>query len=135
MNVDKCKIIELPKVTNRSGNITIAENDIDLPFGVKRVFYIYDIPGGEDRGAHAHIECHQFLIAASGSFEVEVDDGVNKKIFSLKQPYYGLHVPPGIWAAEKNFSSGAVCLVLASHKFEEKDYIRDYKEFKKYKKQ
>ncbi|NMB95052.1 MAG: WxcM-like domain-containing protein [Clostridiaceae bacterium] len=135
ISIDKCRIIDLKKINNRSGNITIAENDMDLPFGVKRIFYIYDIPGGEDRGAHAHIECHQFLIAASGSFEVEVDDGVNKKTFSLKQPSYGLHVPPGIWAAEKNFSSGAVCLVLASHKFEEKDYIRDYKDFKKYKKQ
>lgn len=133
ISIDKCRIIDLKKINNRSGNITIAENDMDLPFGVKRVFYIYDIPGGEDRGAHAHIECHQFLIAVSGSFEVELDDGVNKKVFTLKQPDYGLHIPPGIWAAEKNFSSGAVCLVLTSHLFEEKDYIRDYKDFLEYK--
>jgi hypothetical protein len=124
-----CSVIELPKYTFRAGNISIAENLENLPFEIKRVFYIYDIPGGEDRGAHAHKECHQFLIAASGSFDVELDDGVNKRTISLNRPYYGLHIPPGIWAAEKSFSSGAVCLVFASHKYEEKDYIRHYKEY------
>lgn len=124
-----CSVIELPRLKNRAGNISIAENNINLPFDVKRIFYIYDIPGGEDRGAHAHKECHQFLIAASGSFEVEMDDGVNKRTIVLNRPYYGLHLPPGIWAAEKGFSSGAVCLVLASEVYNEDDYIREYSNF------
>jgi hypothetical protein len=101
----------------------------NIPFEIERVFYLYDIPGGEDRGAHAHKECHQLLIAASGSFDIEMNDGVNKRTVSLNRPYFGLHIPPGIWAAEKSFSSGAICLVLASHKYIEKDYIRDYQEF------
>jgi hypothetical protein len=129
-----CSIIELPRLKNRAGNITVVNNNDNIPFEVKRVFYIYDIPGGEDRGAHAHKDCHQFLIAVSGSFEVEMDDGTNKRTITLNRPYYGLHIPPGIWAAEKGFSSGAVCLVLASHKYDEKDYIRDYENFKAYKK-
>lgn len=124
-----CSVIELPRLKNRAGNISIAENNINLPFDVKRIFYIYDIPGGEDRGAHAHKECHQFLIAASGSFEVEMDDGVNKRTIVLNRPYYGLHLPSGIWAAEKGFSSGAVCLVLASEVYNEDDYIREYSNF------
>ena len=128
-----CSIIELPRLKNRAGNITVVNNNDNIPFEVKRVFYIYDIPGGEDRGAHAHKDCHQFLIAVSGSFEVEMDDGTNKRTITLNRPYYGLHIPPGIWAAEKGFSSGAVCLVLASHKYDEKDYIRDYRNFLKYK--
>jgi hypothetical protein len=130
-----CSIIELPRLKNRAGNITVVNNNDNIPFEVKRVFYIYDIPGGEDRGAHAHKDCHQFLIAVSGSFEVEMDDGTNKRTITLNRPYYGLHIPPGIWAAEKGFSSGAVCLVLASHKYDEKDYIRDYRDFLEYKKQ
>lgn len=132
MTVYDCSIVELPRHTDRAGNISIAENNINLPFEVKRVFYTYDIPGGVDRGAHAHKECHQFLIAASGSFEVEMDDGVNKKTIVLNRPYNGLHIPPGIWASQKDFSSGAVCLVLASEGFEEEDYIRDYQDFKEY---
>lgn len=127
-----CSIIELPRLQNRAGNITPVTNGENIPFGVKRVFYIYDIPGGEDRGAHAHKECHQFLIAASGSFEIELNDGVSKRTIMLNRPYYGLHIPPGIWAAEKGFSSGAVCLVLTSHGFNEMDYIRTYDEFKEY---
>ncbi|MDD3320470.1 MAG: FdtA/QdtA family cupin domain-containing protein [Paludibacter sp.] len=133
-NVYDCSIIELPKINNRSGNITPVTNNINLPFDVKRVFYIYDIPGGEDRGAHAHKECHQFLVAASGSFEIELNDGHTKRTVTLNRPYNGLHIPPGIWAAEKGFSSGSVCLVLASHKYDEGDYIRDYNEFETYKK-
>jgi len=129
VNVFDCSVIELPRYKNRAGNISIAENNINLPFEVKRVFYIYDIPGGEDRGAHAHKECHQFLIAASGSFEIEMDDGINKRTVVLNRPYYGLHIPPGIWAAEKGFSSGSVCLVLASHSYAETDYIREYQDF------
>lgn len=128
-----CSIFELKKVKSRSGNITIVENGIDVCFDIKRVFYLYDIPGGESRGAHAHKECHQFLVAASGSFEVELFDGKVKKSVLLNQPYKGLHIPPGIWASEFNFSSGAICLVLASHEYDEEDYIRDYASYLKYK--
>ena len=128
-----CSIIELPRLKNRAGNITVVNNNDNIPFEVKRVFYIYDIPGGEDRGAHSHKNCHQFLVAVSGSFEVEMNDGTNKRTITLNRPYYGLHIPPGIWAAEKGFSSGAVCLVLASNKYDEKDYIRDYRNFLEYK--
>lgn len=129
ISVFDCSIIELPKIHNRVGNITPVTNNINIPFEVKRVFYIYDIPGGEDRGAHAHKECHQFLIAASGSFEIEMDDGINKRTITLNRPYFGLHVPPGIWSAEKGFSSGAICLVLTSEIYREEDYIRHYKDF------
>lgn len=128
-NVYDCSVIELPKISNRSGNITPVTNSINIPFDIERVFYIYDIPGGEDRGAHAHKECHQFLIAASGSFEIELNDGKTKRTVSLNRPNFGLHIPPGIWAAEKGFSSGSVCLVLTSHKYDESDYIRDYEEY------
>ena len=127
-----CSLLELPKIENRLGNITPIENSKEIPFEIKRIFYLYDIPGGKDRGAHAHKECHQFLIAASGSFEVQLDDGYVKKTVLLNQPYRGLHIPPGIWASEVNFSSGAICLVLASHKYDESDYIRDYKYFLDY---
>lgn len=132
VTVFDCSIIEMPLHPNRAGNISIAENNINLPFEVRRVFYIYDIPGGEDRGAHAHKECHQFLVAASGSFEIEMDDGTNKRTVVLNRPYYGVHLPPGIWAAQKRFSSGAISLVLASEKFDESDYIRDYHKFQQY---
>ncbi len=129
ISVYDCSVIELPRVKNRAGNITPVNNSKNIPFEVKRVFYIYDIPGGEDRGAHAHKECHQFIIAASGSFEIEMNDGINKRTVSLNRPYYGLHIPPGIWAAEKGFSSGAICLVLTSHKYDENDYIRKYEDY------
>lgn len=125
-SVFDCAIIELPRIKNRAGNITAIHNSVEIPFDVKRVFYLYDIPGGESRGAHAHKECHQFLIAVSGSFEVVLDDGNAKRTIQLNRPYVGLHILPGVWAAEENFSSGAICLVLASHKYDEKDYIRDY---------
>ncbi len=128
-SVFDCTVIELPRYQNRAGNISIVENSINIPFDVKRVFYIYDIPGGEDRGAHAHKECHQFLVAASGSFEIELNDGKTKRTFTLNRPYYGLHIPPGIWAAEMGFSSGAICLVLTSHKYDENDYIRNFDGF------
>ena len=127
-------IINLGKISFDAGNITIVENDSKLPFKIKRIFYLYDIVTGEIRGAHSHKECHQFLIAASGSFEVLLDDGNYKKQLSLNKPFIGLHIPPGIWASEVNFSSGAICLVLASHKYNENDYIRDYNEFLNYKK-
>lgn len=130
-NIESCTLYNLPRINNRAGNITPVSNMKEIPFEVKRLFYIYDIPGGEDRGAHAHKECHQFIIAASGSFQVHLDDGINKRVIDLNRPYLGLHIPPGIWAAEKGFSGGAVCLVLTSHEYNEKDYIRSYSEFKK----
>ncbi len=134
ITVFDCAMLELPRINNRSGNITAIQNKQEIPFNIKRIFYLYDIPGGESRGAHAHKECHQFLVAASGSFEVQLDDGKVKKTVMLNQPFRGLHIPPGIWASEVNFSSGAICLVLASHKYDENDYIRDYEEFLKFKK-
>lgn len=127
-----CSIIELPKIKERCGNITPIHGAKDIPFKIARIFYLYDIPGGEDRGAHAHKECHQILIAASGSFEVELDDGKNKRTIFLNRPYYGLHIPPGIWAAEKGFSSGSICLVLTSHNYNEDDYIREYVDYLNY---
>ncbi len=131
-SVYDCQLIELPRIYNRAGNITPIENNKDIPFSIKRVFYLYDIPGGESRGAHSHKECHQFLVAASGSFEVIVDDGRNKRTVQLNRPYLGLHIPPGIWASEVNFSSGAICLVLASHCYDEADYVRNYNDFLEY---
>ena len=128
-NIYNCSILELPKIKDRAGNITFVEEIKNLPFAIKRVFYLYDIPAGESRGAHAHKKCHQFIIAASGSFDVMLDDGVNKKHVTLNRPFTGLHIPPGIWAAEQNFSSGAICLVLTSHKYDDADYIRNYKKF------
>lgn len=130
-----CSVIELPKNHDPEGNLTPVYTNVHVPFDIKRVFYLYDIPGGESRGAHAHKECHQFLIAASGAFEVVLDDGVNKRTVTLNRPFYGLHIPPGIWAAEQGFSSGSVCLVLASEKYEAEDYIREYDEFVNYRKE
>lgn len=133
MTVYDCSIIILSQIKSRAGNITPLTSNNELPFGIKRVFYLYDIPGGESRGAHAHKECHQFLIAASGSYEVLLDDSKTKRIVQLNRPYYGLHIPPGIWASEVNFSSGSICLVMTSHIYSEMDYIRDYNEYTKYK--
>lgn len=129
MTVFDCQLIYLPKIKNRAGNITPVHNNIEVPFAIKRVFYLYDVPGGESRGAHAHRQCHQFLIAASGSFEVLLDDGKIKRQVQLNRPDIGLHIPPGIWASEINFSSGAICLVLASQGYEAEDYIRDYETY------
>ena len=131
-SVYDCSVIELPRIGNRNGSITAVNNSLEIPFAVNRVFYLYDIPGGESRGAHAHKECHQFLIAATGSFEVELFDGTIRRTVSLNRPNIGLHIPPGIWASEVNFSSSSICLVLASHKYQEEDYIRDIDEFLKY---
>ena len=128
-----CSIIYFPKIEFQAGNITPLNGEKDIPFKISRVFYLYDIPGGEERGAHAHKECHQLLVAASGAFDVLLDDGRNKRMVTLNRPYMGLHIPPGIWAAELGFSSGAICLVLASHKYEENDYIRNYNEYIEYK--
>ncbi len=132
ISVFNCSVIDLGKISFDEGNLTIVEKRKDFPFDVKRVFYIYDIAGGESRGAHAHKKCHQFLIAASGSFEISLDDGKFKRQVFLNRPNLGLHIPPGIWAAEMNFSSGAICLVLTSHTYDESDYIRDYDDYLKY---
>ncbi len=131
VSVYNCDLIQLRKIKDRSGNITPIENNEDIPFEINRIFYLYDIPGGESRGAHAHKACHQFLVAASGSFEVLLDDGKVKRQILLNKPDIGLHIPPGIWASEINFSSGAVCLVLASHNYNEADYIRNYEDYLK----
>ncbi len=129
ISINNCSVIELPRIANRAGNITPIQSGLTVPFDIKRVFYLYDIPAGESRGAHAHKKCHQFLIAASGSFEVLLDDGKNNRIVQLNRPFYGLYIPPMIWAQELNFSSGAICLVLVSEKYSEEDYIRNYNKF------
>ena len=131
--IENCNLINLSQIQDRKGNITPVTNHKEIPFEIRRVFYIYDIPGGENRGGHSHKECHQLLVAVSGSFEVELDDGFNKKIIKLNRPNFGLHIPPGVWAAEKSFSSGSVCLVITSDLYDEKDYIRNYLDFKNYK--
>jgi dTDP-4-dehydrorhamnose 3,5-epimerase-like enzyme len=131
--ISNCNLITLPKISERNGNITAINSSDEIPFEIKRIFYLYDIPGGETRGAHAHKECQQFLIAVSGSFDVLIDDGGNKKKVALNRANIGIHIPAGIWASEGNFSSGAICLVLASHLYNESDYIRDYKEYVNFK--
>lgn len=132
LTVFDCSVIDLGKIAHAEGNLTVVENNSSFPFEVKRVFYLYDIAGGESRGAHSHKECHQFLIAASGSFEVSLDDGKFKRQVFLNRPDIGVHIPPGIWASEINFSSGAICLVLASSVYSENDYIREYETFLKH---
>jgi hypothetical protein len=124
-----CSLINLPKIGNGDGMITSINNKNFLQIEINRIFYLYDIPSGESRGAHAHKECHQFIIAATGSFEVQLDDSKTKRTIVLNQPNVALHILPGIWASELNFSSGSICLVLASHLYDEADYIRDYKKF------
>lgn len=129
-----CTMIELSKHHRPQGNLTVVENDIDVPFSVKRAYYLYDVPGGESRGAHAHKALYQLIVAASGSFSVTLDDGKVKRTFTLNRPYQGLLVVPGIWRTLDDFSSGSVCLVLASEEYDKEDYIRDYDEFLNYKK-
>ncbi|MFA6738581.1 MAG: FdtA/QdtA family cupin domain-containing protein [Bacteroidales bacterium] len=133
-SVYDCAVLPLKKIHNLAGNITIVEGETHLPFDIKRIYYLYDIPSGEDRGGHAHKELRQLIVAASGSFDVLLDDGVNKKMVTLNRPDYGLLVVPGIWRELMEFSSGAICLVLASHVYDEGDYIRDYKDFISYNK-
>ncbi len=128
-----CTMIELSKHHAQQGNISVVENNKDVPFEVKRTYYLYDVPGGESRGAHAHKELSQLIIAASGSFTVTLDDGEVKRTFLLNRPYQGLYVVPGIWRTLDDFSSGSVCMVLASHCYDKEDYIRDYDEFLRYK--
>ncbi|MCE5174117.1 MAG: FdtA/QdtA family cupin domain-containing protein [Bacteroidales bacterium] len=128
-----CEVLPLSKIHNRAGNITIVEGNVNVPFSIRRIYYLYDIPGGESRGGHAHKELYQLIVAASGSFDVLLDDGVNKKVIKLNRPDYGLLVVPGIWRELFEFSSGSVCLVLASEKYDEDDYLREYDYFKTWK--
>ena len=132
-DIHNCNVVELTKIHNPAGNITIIQNGNYQPFDVKRVYYLYDVPGGSDRGGHAHKTLRQLVVAASGSFDVIIDDGKNKKIVQLNRPYYGLLIVPGIWREIVNFSSGAICLVLASEKYDVDDYVRQYNEFLKMK--
>ena len=127
--VQECTIIEFDKHHSSKGNLSVIENQKDIPFDIKRIYYLYDVPGGEKRGAHAHKELYQLIIAANGSFRVTLDDGKEKKEFYLNRPYQGLLVKPGIWRDLDEFSSGSVCLVLASEGYDEGDYIRNYKDF------
>lgn len=128
-----CNIAILDKIHNEAGNITVIESNLNIPFAIKRVYYLYDVPGGGLRGGHSHKQLYQLIVAASGSFDVLLDDGTNKKIVKLDRPNYGLLVVPGLWRELLEFSSGSICLVLTSHKYDETDYIRDYSEFKKWK--
>lgn len=132
-DIHSCNVVEMTKIHNRAGNITIVQNGEFLPFDIKRVYYLYDVPGGSERGGHAHKDLYQLIVAASGSFDVILDDGSKKKIVNLNRPNFGLIVVPGIWREIVNFSSGAICLVLASEKYSKADYIHDYEEFKKIK--
>lgn len=129
MDVNSCKIIELPKIADPRGNLTFIEANRHVPFDIQRVYYLYDVPGGAERGGHAHKALHQLIIAMSGSFDVVLDDGRQKKRVHLARSYYGLYVCPMIWRELDNFSSGSVCMVLASNVYEESDYYRDYGEF------
>lgn len=128
-SVHDCHIVKLPIVHAESGKITALNNGKEIPFDIRRIYYLYDVPGGSERGGHAHKKLHQLIIAASGSFDVILKDGNNSKIFSLNRPYDGLLVLPGIWRELVNFSSGSICLVMASRIYDEDDYIREYEDF------
>ncbi|MAD12979.1 MAG: hypothetical protein CMC04_09730 [Flavobacteriaceae bacterium] len=128
--VSDCSIIDLSKICTESGNITVVENGSNIPFEVKRLYYLYDVPSGVERGGHAHLKLEQYIIAASGSFDVILDDGINRRKISLNRPNLALHILPGLWRELHNFSSGSISMVLASHEYDEKDYIREYSQFK-----
>jgi hypothetical protein len=131
MSVKDCKLVQLPKISDPRGNLTFIEGANHVPFEIKRIYYTYDVPGGSDRGAHAHKNLHQLIIAMSGSFDVVLDDGFDQKHFHLNRSYFGLYICPMMWRLLENFSSGSVCLVLASHLYDADDYYRDYEEFVK----
>jgi len=129
MPLEDCRLIELPKIHDPQGNLTFVESNAQVPFEIQRAYYVYDVPGGSMRGGHAHKELHQFIVAMSGSFDITLDDGKDKKKFHLARSYYGLYVCPMIWREIDNFSSGSVLMCLASHKFDEQDYYRKYDDF------
>ena len=129
MPLADCRLIELPKIADQRGNLTFIENHRHIPFDIRRVYYLYDVPGGAHRAAHGHRSLHQFMVAMSGSFDVTLDDGRDKRKFHLNRSYYGLYIPPMMWRDLDNFSSGSVCMVLASDFFDETDYYRDYAQF------
>ena len=129
MSIDRCQVLDLPKIQDPRGNLTFIEAGVHIPFEIQRVYYLYDVPGGSERGGHAHKGLHQFIVAMSGSFDVMLDDGKEKKRVHMNRSYNGLYVCPMIWRELDNFSSGAVCMVLASNKYDEADYFRDYAEF------
>lgn len=131
--VSDCKLITFPKNHQLNGNLTSITNGQEVPFDIKRIYYLYDVPGGESRGAHGHKALYQIMVALSGSFSVTLDDGKNKKGFHLYQPYQGLLIPPGLWRDLDTFSSGSICMVLASELYDEADYFRDYQDFLQYK--
>lgn len=130
--VEDCQIVELPIVHNESGSISVLENNGNIPFDIQRVYYLYDVPMGAERGGHGHYELQQYVVAASGSFTFVLDDGKNKKEVFLNHPNKALHIKPGIWREMKDFSSGSVCLVLASHPYDEQDYMREYGDYLKF---
>lgn len=130
MDINNCSIIDLPKITDPRGNLTFIENNKHIPFAINRAYYLYDVPGGAERGGHAHRDLHQLIIAISGSFDIIIDDGGKKCKYHMNRSHYGLYLCPMIWRELENFSSGSVCLVLASNAYDEADYIRDYSEFK-----
>jgi dTDP-4-dehydrorhamnose 3,5-epimerase-like enzyme len=129
MNIERCKIIDLPKIQDPRGNLTFIEGSIHIPFHIQRVYYLYDVPGGAERGGHAHKALHQLIVAMSGSFDVILDDGNDKKRIHLNRSYNGLYICPMIWRELDNFSSGSVCMVLASNRYDEDDYYRDYVDY------
>ena len=133
--IDDCRLIDLPRHYNQAGNITALNSDIDVPFQIERVYYLYDVPGGETRGGHGHRELEQFIVSVSGSFDIILHDGFNERKVSLNRPYKALHLVPGIWRELENFSSGSICLVLASHVFDESDYLRSFDDFSSFKSQ
>lgn len=129
MPLDDCRLLQLPKIEDRRGNLTFIESGRHVPFRIERVYYLYDVPGGAERGGHAHRNLHQFIVAMSGSFDVKIDDGSRKATYHLNRSYSGLYLCPMIWREIDNFSSASVCMVVASAPYEESDYVRDYDEF------
>ena len=131
-NIFNCNLVELQKIKNRAGNLSVVENSNSIPFDIARVYYIYDVPGGSDRGGHAHKDLEQYVIAVSGAFDIQLDDGKNKKTVRLDRPFLALHIKKGIWRETRNFTSGAICMVIASHKYDNQDYLHDYEDFLKF---